>query len=46
MSVKSGVHLEYELEHGRSGKTDGNDATPGNEDAEIEETGLRSVRRH
>ena len=36
---ESGVHLEYELEHGRSGKTDGNDATPGNEDAEIEETG-------
>ena len=36
---ESGVHLEFELEHGRSGKSDGNDATPGNEDAEIEETG-------
>ncbi|WP_342511707.1 hypothetical protein MKY34_14310 [Sporosarcina sp. FSL K6-1522] len=37
---ESGVHLEYELEHGRSGKSDANDATPGNEDAEIEETGF------
>ncbi|WP_342504969.1 hypothetical protein [Sporosarcina sp. FSL K6-2383] len=36
---ESGVHLEYELEHGRSGKSDANDATPGNEDADIEETG-------
>ena len=36
---ESGVHLEFELEHGRSGKSDANDATPGNEDAEIEETG-------
>ncbi|HJF32601.1 MAG TPA: hypothetical protein K8V56_12610 [Sporosarcina psychrophila] len=36
---EAGVHLEFELEHGRSGKSDANDATPGNEDAEIEETG-------
>ncbi len=36
---ESGVHLEFELEHGRSGKSDANDATPGNEDAAIEETG-------
>ena len=26
---EAGVHLEFELEHGRSGKTDANDATPG-----------------
>ncbi|CAM3047788.1 hypothetical protein FITA111629_00420 [Filibacter tadaridae] len=37
---ESGVHLQYELEHGRSGKSDGSDAAPGNEEAEIEETGL------
>ena len=36
---EAGVHLEFELEHGRSGKSDANDATAGNEDAEIEETG-------
>ncbi|WP_318614484.1 hypothetical protein [Sporosarcina sp. YIM B06819] len=36
---ESGIHLEFELEHGRSGKSDANDATPGNEDANIEETG-------
>lgn len=36
---ESGVHLEFELEHGRSGKSDANDATPGHEDAEVEETG-------
>ncbi len=36
---ESGIHLEFELEHGRSGKSDANDATPGNEDAEVEETG-------
>lgn len=36
---ESGVHLEFELEHGRSGKSDANDATAGNEDANIEETG-------
>ena len=36
---ESGVHLEFELEHGRSGKSDANDATPGNEEADIEETG-------
>ena len=36
---ESGVHLEFELEHGRSGKSDANDAAPGDEDAEIEETG-------
>ena len=37
---ESGIHLEYELEHGRSGKSDANDAAPGNEDADIEETGV------
>lgn len=36
---ESGVHLEFELEHGRSGKSDANDTTPGNEEADIEETG-------
>jgi nitric oxide reductase activation protein len=36
---ESGVHLEFELEHGRSGMSDANDATPGDEDAEVEETG-------
>ncbi|MER2090427.1 MAG: hypothetical protein ABS920_11870 [Sporosarcina sp.] len=36
---EQGVHLEFELEHGRSGKSDANDAPPGNEYAEIEESG-------
>ena len=36
---EAGVHLEYELEHGRSGKTDANDAAQGSEEATIEETG-------
>lgn len=36
---ESGVHLEYELEHGRSGKSDANDAAVGREEATIEETG-------
>ena len=37
---EAGVHLAYELEHGRSGKSDGSGATPGNEEAEIEEIGF------
>ena len=36
---ESGVHLEYELEHGRSGISDASDAAEGNEEAQIEETG-------
>lgn len=36
---EAGVHLEYELEHGRSGKAQGGNSTEGNEDAEIQETG-------
>ena len=36
---EQGVHLQYELEHGRSGKAEGVEATEGSEDAEIEETG-------
>ncbi|MFC5587605.1 vWA domain-containing protein [Sporosarcina soli] len=36
---ESGVHLEYELEHGRSGKSDAGDAAEGNEEALIEEIG-------
>lgn len=36
---EEGIHLQYELEHGRSGKTEGVEATEGNEDAEIEEVG-------
>ncbi|GEN82650.1 hypothetical protein SLU01_09620 [Sporosarcina luteola] len=36
---EAGVHLEYELEHGRAGRGDGSNATEGNEDAEIQETG-------
>ncbi|MGN7386502.1 vWA domain-containing protein [Sporosarcina sp. SAFN-015] len=36
---ESGVHLEYELEHGRSGRGDGDNTTEGNQDAEIQETG-------
>ena len=37
---EAGVHLEYELEHGRSGKSDGSGAKPGNEDAQVEEIGF------
>lgn len=37
---EEGIHLEYELEHGRSGKAEGGEATAGNEDAEIEEIGF------
>lgn len=33
------VHLQYELEHGRSGKSDSEAATEGSPDAEIEEIG-------
>ncbi|MFC5603385.1 vWA domain-containing protein [Sporosarcina koreensis] len=36
---ESGVHLEYELEHGRAGRGDGSSSTEGNENAEIQETG-------
>ncbi|WP_252503333.1 nitric oxide reductase activation protein NorD [Sporosarcina sp. Marseille-Q4943] len=36
---ESGVHLEYELEHGRAGRGDGSNTTEGNENAEIQETG-------
>lgn len=36
---ESGIHLEYELEHGRSGKGDGTNAAEGNDGAAIEETG-------
>ena len=36
---ESGIHLEFELEHGRSGKSDANDAASGDEKAAIEETG-------
>ena len=38
--LEAGVHLEFELEHGRSGKSDGSGATPGNEDAQVEEIGF------
>lgn len=37
---EEGVHLSYELEHGRSGKSDSSDTTPGDESAEIEQIGL------
>lgn len=36
---ESGVHLEYELEHGRAGRGDGSNSTEGNENAEVQETG-------
>jgi len=36
---ESGIHLQYELDQGRSGKSSGAEATPGDEDAEIQETG-------
>ncbi|MFS0576379.1 hypothetical protein AB1K83_12140 [Sporosarcina sp. 179-K 3D1 HS] len=37
---ESGVHLEYELEHGRSGASDATGAAPGDDEAEIEEVGF------
>lgn len=41
---EQGVHLQYELEHGRSGKTDAEASMPGDEDAKMEEIGfVRSV---
>ncbi len=36
---EAGVHLEYELEHGRSGKSAADNANEGNEDAEVDEIG-------
>lgn len=36
---ESGIHLQYELEHGRSGKSDSSSATEGDSDANIEEVG-------
>src|SRR5690606_4158083 len=36
---ESGVHLEYELEHGRAGRGDGGNTSEGNENADIQETG-------
>ncbi|WP_432358872.1 cobaltochelatase CobT-related protein [Sporosarcina sp. UB5] len=36
---ESGVHLEYELEHGRAGQGDGGNSTEGSENAEIQEVG-------
>lgn len=36
---ETGVHLQYELEHGRAGKGNGTDAVEGNDDAEIHEIG-------
>ncbi|WP_262173086.1 vWA domain-containing protein [Saccharococcus sp. Marseille-Q5394] len=36
---ESGVHLEYELEHGRAGRGDGENTTEGNEHADVQETG-------
>ena len=36
---EEGVHLQFELEHGRSSKAEGVEATAGSEDAEIEEIG-------
>lgn len=37
---ESGVHLEYELEHGRAGRGDGSNIAQGDENAEIQETGF------
>lgn len=37
--IEAGVHLEYELEHGRSGRSALGNANEGSEDAEVEETG-------
>lgn len=37
---EEGVHLQYELEHGRSGKAEGVEATAGSEEADIEEIGF------
>jgi len=39
---EKGIHLKFELEHGRSGKSDGGDSAPGDEDADVEEIGLGS----
>ncbi len=36
---EAGVHLQYELEHGRSSQAVGEEATEGSDDVEIEETG-------
>ncbi|MDN4607629.1 vWA domain-containing protein [Sporosarcina highlanderae] len=36
---ESGVHLEYELEHGRAGRGNGSNVTEGNENAEVQEIG-------
>lgn len=36
---ETGVHLQYELEHGRAGKGNGTDAVEGNDDATINEIG-------
>lgn len=36
---ESGVHLQYELEHGRSGRSTSGEATPGNEQATALEQG-------
>lgn len=36
---ESGIHLQYELEHGRSSQAVGEDATEGSNEAEIEEIG-------
>lgn len=36
---ESGVHLEYEIEHGRSGKSEGSEAVEGNDNAQIDQIG-------
>lgn len=36
---EGGAHLQYELEHGHSSKAMGDEATEGNDDADVEETG-------
>lgn len=36
---EAGIHLEFELEHGRMGKAEGAEGAPGHEDATIEEVG-------
>lgn len=41
---ESGVHLQYELEHGRSGKSNSQTATEGSSEAEIEEVGYGSSK--
>lgn len=37
---EGGAHLQYELEHGRSSKVIDGEATEGNEEADVEETGF------